>query len=316
VPLNASRIYHVNVNCSDLDRSLRFYRDVVGLQPSAHTAPTEPQPGQAFGIDPTGAGIRWDAWMLHGAAGNASPVLDLLEWKVPTPGAPAVDDPTTPGFSRLCFTAPDVADLHRRLRAAGADVWSDPIEVDLPGNGTTLTFACTDPDGTQLTFTRGADVRMSHIAINCADLDRSAAYYADVIGLTPFTTCSPSQEPATLFRRDGAPPAGGGGGEAATVERRRALLQDPATGFLVELVEWLSPRSRPGVVRRANDLGIFRMAWLTDDIDADYDLLDEAGVECYAPPATLAMGPGLPSVRALFWNDPDGACLELIESPV
>ena len=29
----------------------------------------------------------------------------------------------------------------------------------------------------------------------------------------------------------------------------------------------------------------------------------------------LAMGPGLPELRVLFWNDPDGGCLELIEAP-
>jgi catechol 2,3-dioxygenase-like lactoylglutathione lyase family enzyme len=312
VPITASRIFHVNVNCTDLDRSLRFYGDVIGLRATTHTAPTEPQPGQAFGIDPTGDGIQWDAWMLQGDAGTASPVLDLLEWKVPTPGAAAVVDPTAPGFNRLCVTTPDVAAMHGRLREAGADVWSEPVEMQLPGGGTTLTFICGDPDGTQLAFTHGPDVRLSHIAINCTDLDRSALYYADVIGLTPFTTRPTTREPAELFRLGATAQDEG---ERATVTRRGALLQDPATGFVVELIEWLEPRSRPSAVRRANDLGIFRMAWLTDDIDADYDLLDEAGVECYAPPATLAMGPGLPSVRALFWNDPDGACLELIESP-
>ena len=32
MPIGASRIFHVNVNCSDLERSLAFYRDVLGLE--------------------------------------------------------------------------------------------------------------------------------------------------------------------------------------------------------------------------------------------------------------------------------------------
>jgi catechol 2,3-dioxygenase-like lactoylglutathione lyase family enzyme len=31
VPITPNRIFHVNVNCTDLDRSLAFYRDLVGL---------------------------------------------------------------------------------------------------------------------------------------------------------------------------------------------------------------------------------------------------------------------------------------------
>ena len=57
------------------------------------------------------------------------------------------------------------------------------------------------------------------------------------------------------------------------------------------------------------------MAWVTDDIDRDHAALLDASVQPMSPPATLAMGPGLPAVRALFWRDPDGACLELIQSP-
>jgi catechol 2,3-dioxygenase-like lactoylglutathione lyase family enzyme len=312
VPITASRIFHVNVNCADLDRSLHFYRDLVGLRPTTHTAPTEPQPGGAFGIDENGDGVQWDAWMLQGDAGTSSPVLDLLEWKIPgATGAPATD-PTAPGFNRLGISTPDVIAMHERLRAADADVWSEPVEMELAGGQRTARFICSDPDGTQIEFLQGRDVRLSHITVNCTDLDRSVRYYADVIGLTSLATLPATRQPGRPYRMNGS----GDASSVATVELRGALLQDPASGFVVELVEWVDPASRPVAVRRANELGIFRMAWLTDDIDADYDLLDEAGVDCYAPPASLAMGPGLPSVRALFWNDPDGACLELIQSPV
>ena len=58
------------------------------------------------------------------------------------------------------------------------------------------------------------------------------------------------------------------------------------------------------------------MALLTDDIDRDYAALVDAGVVCFSPPVELEMGPGLPSdLRALFFEDPDGTCVELTEGP-
>jgi hypothetical protein len=60
---------------------------------------------------------------------------------------------------------------------------------------------------------------------------------------------------------------------------------------------------------------MYRMALLTDDIDADYDELRAHGVTCASPPTHLDMGPGIPTLRALLFLDPDGTALELIEVP-
>lgn len=298
MPITPSRIYHVNVNCSDLERSLAFYRDALGLRPMMRTQPRSPQPGQAFGLDE----VQWDAWILCGDAGPATPVLDLLEWKVPKPASAPVTDPTTTGFNRLAFTTPDLDALHARLTDAGVAVWSEPRRLALEHGGELRMFVCSDPDGTQVELLEGADTRMSHVVIGCADIDRSRRYYTDIIGMSAQRSVHTARQPGTVFGIDG------------DIELHAELLVDPATGFVVELVEWLRPQATPGRSRRANELGIFRMAWHTDDIDDDHDVLVDAGVECYAPPASLDMGPGLPEVRALFWEDPDGACLELIEA--
>ena len=77
-------------------------------------------------------------------------------------------------------------------------------------------------------------------------------------------------------------------------------------------VAWVVP---PGNRDQANRVGPFRMALLVDDIDTAHAELMRAGVACWTPPATLDMGPGLPTVRALLFPDPDGTVLELIEAP-
>jgi len=91
------RIFHVNVNCVDLDRSRRFYRDGIGLTEGVRTAAAHTQPGAAFGLDRA----RWDAWILLGPRGYDGSAIDLLEWKEPAPrGAPPARFDAC-GFQRL-----------------------------------------------------------------------------------------------------------------------------------------------------------------------------------------------------------------------
>ena len=226
MPAVTDRLFHVNVNCSDLDASAAFYRDTVGLTPLTRTTPQRPQPGGAFGLDV----VQWDAWILTGADGLAGVALDLLEWKVPSPHRAAGDG----GFRRV------------RL-AAGASMQPGPT--------------C-DPDGTPVDLVAGASPRVAGLVVGCSDLSASTAFYAEVLGL--------GQVGAATFCDDRGPDV-----------------------FAVELVPGVSP-ARP---RAANDLGIYRLAFITDDLDRGYRALLAAGVRPYPPPAALEMGPGLPSLR-------------------
>ena len=73
--MHDARIFHVNVNCTDLERSRRFYADALGLDAAVRTTPDRAQPGAAFGLDTA----RWDAWVLVGANGFDGGAVDLLE---------------------------------------------------------------------------------------------------------------------------------------------------------------------------------------------------------------------------------------------
>jgi hypothetical protein len=96
---------------------------------------------------------------------------------------------------------------------------------------------------------------------------------------------------------------------------RRARLQDPGSPFVVELVQWLDPP--PGAagahVRSANEIGLFRMAWSTDDCLRDEAIVRASGSEPFAPTESLSVGDDLPRLQVLFWPGPSGECLELIE---
>jgi catechol 2,3-dioxygenase-like lactoylglutathione lyase family enzyme len=145
-------VVHLNVNCTDLARSLAFYRDEVGLTAHTRTAPPAPQPGGAFGL----VSAQWDAWMMGGPAGFAATVVDLLEWKEPLP-APRPAGPTL-GFRRLRVSAPGAT------ARAVVDPDGTPLDVE-PGRG--------GPTG---------------VVVACSDHAHSAAFYREIVPLEGFVS--------------------------------------------------------------------------------------------------------------------------------
>ena len=151
---------HINVNCSDLERSTAFYRDTLGLSVITHTAPEAPQDGAAFGLGQA----QWDAYIMGGADGFGRPVVDLLQWIIPTPlPRPEAD---ACGF--------------RVLRAGPSD-----------GPGRHLT----DPDGTAVQLVSGPP-GFSGVVIGCSDLDASQRFYSEVVDLGDFVELVPGRGPA------------------------------------------------------------------------------------------------------------------------
>jgi catechol 2,3-dioxygenase-like lactoylglutathione lyase family enzyme len=297
--IRASRIFHVNTNCRDLERSLVFYRDLLGLRQNTHPLPSVLQRGDAFGLEQ----VMWDAWMLQSDIGPDGLALDLLEWKVPVPEGEPPRTCNETGFHHLAFTSPDVHATVARLRDAGVTVIGGPIDMDL-GNGASLTMAMVaDPDGTPVQLIGGRDTRISHVAVNTRDLGASVAYYRDVMGMTVLREVGAVRQSGALY---------GLGGE---IECSSAMLKDPGSKFMVELIEWHDPLPEgPVRVRRANEVGIFRMAWSTTDCAADEATVRAAGSQPFAPTGTLSVGDHLPLLEVLFWPGPNSECLELIQT--
>jgi catechol 2,3-dioxygenase-like lactoylglutathione lyase family enzyme len=301
MPIGVSRVFHCNVNCSNLERSLTFYRELLGLTQGAHTVPEAPQPGGAFGLDEA----QWDAWILSDERGFDGVALDLLEWQVPRPTGSPYPVANHLGFARFGFVTRDLDAAYHRLVAAGVDCYGPPHDVDVVGADGMRAFVCADPDGTPVELVSGDGERFAFLAVNCSSLQRSTEFYSDVLGFNPLAKFSPGPRDESALRL------------GPNAEWEMAYLDDPRhdLSFAIDLVEWKQPRSEGAPYAAANNLGIYRMALFTDDIDRDYDALQSRGVQCVSAPATLEMGPGIPTLRALLFPDPDGAMLELIESP-
>lgn len=137
----------------------------------------------------------------------------------------------------------------------------------------------TDPDGTRLLLEPAERPTLLGVVINVTDPVAASRWYRDALGLE------------------------------ATAEGLRV----PGDDFEIRLRR--GSRGR-GAYEQANHLGIYRMAFLVDDAADEVDTLRRRGVEC-PDPVWLDMGPTIPidGLWAAFFRDPDGTCLEFIESP-
>ena len=142
-----------------------------------------------------------------------------------------------------------------------------------------------------------------HIGLTVKDLDRSAAFYRDVLGFAyqgELTMAGPETE--ALFRRPGC-------------RARVAYLNSSETlsGPQVELIQFegMDPEEMPGDLFRTS---ISELCFRTDDIWREYRRLKEAGVECLSQPQDFDFTKdGFGRSRAMYLRDPDGIILELME---
>lgn len=298
--LSITGFIHCNVNCSELDRSRAFYEGLLGLHPTTHTNP-DPQDGSGFGM---GEGIQWDAWILRAATDDSpGPAVDLLEWKSPKPSGSPQPDANYLGMVRLSFIAPDIEGLHRKLVEAGARVLGPPA-----GDVGLRVFYAQDPDGTTLEFAEAETEAVQPVAVNvnCSNMERSTEWYCDLLGLANVGSGNATGVPGAAFGLDQ---------DCAWKANFLFFPDEERAGFGIDLVEWVDPRPAGAPYAEANHLGIYRMALGTTDIQGDYEQLMDRGVQCFSPPAWLDLGPEVPSggCTALFFPDPDGTCVELIQ---
>lgn len=144
--MNISGLVHVNVNCSDFDRSLAFY-ERLGFQKLVDVAPTNtPEVAAAVGMPP---------YRVKGAllilANAASPfVIDLLEWQEPNDPAPPYPHLYHLGLARIALSTTDLDADMAELKSHGVEFLSEPATVQMEGQGPTRFVCFKDPDGTIL----------------------------------------------------------------------------------------------------------------------------------------------------------------------
>ncbi|MCP3913525.1 MAG: VOC family protein [Actinomycetia bacterium] len=142
--LNLTSIVHVNVNCSDFDRSLAFYRvlgfELLTMVPTTNTA----EVAAAVGMPP----YRVKGGLLKLA--GESMLIDLLEWQDPASDEPPYGHLYHLGLARIALRTADLDADMAELRAAGVEFLSEPATVEWEGQPPTRFVCFRDPDGTVL----------------------------------------------------------------------------------------------------------------------------------------------------------------------
>ncbi len=136
-----TRLRHVGIVVRDLERSLAFYRDLLGL--SVVRAMDEQGPFLDAILGMTGARVR--TVKLANAADAAQ--VELLAFAEPAPEISAAPSLVRVGPTHLAVTVDRLDELYRRMRAAGVSFTTEPRVS--PDGGAKVTF-CRDPDGTAL----------------------------------------------------------------------------------------------------------------------------------------------------------------------
>ncbi|MCC7105584.1 MAG: VOC family protein [Chloroflexi bacterium] len=125
-----------------MDRSLRFYRDLLGMEVAVDTEMQGEMLDREVALQ--GAHIR----VVELKVGQANAYLELLQYYAP-PGKPFPRDfrCCDTGAPHIAFLVPDIQRAYEELSAAGVRFTSPPQDVDSGAFRGSKTVYCYDPDG-------------------------------------------------------------------------------------------------------------------------------------------------------------------------
>lgn len=139
-------IFHININVTDFERSLEFYR-MLGFRVVADLGEGGSQALNAGLRIPDGRGRA--ALLMLGEDPHATRI-DLIEWKNPKTAGQAYPHLYHVGMARLALKTKNLPQVYEDLKARGVEFFSEPQELNFPNQGRASFVCFTDPDGTIL----------------------------------------------------------------------------------------------------------------------------------------------------------------------
>ena len=139
-----------------------------------------------------------------------------------------------------------------------------------------------------------------HTGITVANLERSLAFWRDVLGFE--LSHRPHQTGSLASEITGVPGA----------EISIAVLK--GYGHKIELLEYLAPPDRQHVRPRPCDVGSVHVGFQVDNLDAVLNAIAASGWKSAGQPQTLTAGPNA-GKRVVYVRDPDGTTIEFMQPP-
>jgi lactoylglutathione lyase len=154
--------WHTGFQVADLDRSLAFYRDLLGFEQIWRRTVDVEYIGTLVGYP--GLELRQAMLRIPGS----EHCLELLDYRN-VDRTPVDTRTANPGTAHICFMVDDLARLHRRLLAEGVEFVGGPLVPTTGPNVGKLVAYMQDPDG----------IRIELIDVRPVELGDPAAYAAD-----------------------------------------------------------------------------------------------------------------------------------------
>lgn len=142
-------------------------------------------------------------------------------------------------------------------------------------------------------------ISADHTGITVSNLERSLAFWRDVLG---FEFSHGAHQKGELAEQITG---------IKGAELKLAVLKTPG-GHKVELIEYLAPADRKRINLRPCDIGSVHVALLVDDLDAVLARVVASGWNVAGKPQTLTKGPNA-GKRVVYVRDPDGTTIEFMQ---
>jgi catechol 2,3-dioxygenase-like lactoylglutathione lyase family enzyme len=169
------------------------------------------------------------------------------------------------------------------------------------GVGRLLLIAITITITRMSTMKKFGIIAADHTGITVANLERSLAFWRDVLGFEFSHTAHQTGKMAEQIT----------GVKGA--ELKLAVLKAPG-GHKIELLEYLAPPDRTRINFRPCDTGSVHVALTVDDLDAVVERIAASGWRAAGKPQTLESGPNA-GKRVVYVRDPDGTTIEFMQIP-
>ncbi len=279
---------HTTVSVSDVDKSLAFYRDVLGF----------PYLGRLKYNNPVGLTIDF-----LDIGNNA--ILEVFSFtNAPVRPSEFIPDDRQLGMRHMAFKVKSVDATAARLEKAGVEFTTPPKN----GTGVARLAFFKDPDGTLIEIVEGdlryhipgqspigvplpakgapggSELCFNHVTLTVADLEKSLAYYQGVLGFPVLGQLNFNDPRGFVI---------------TYLQFGNSILEV----FSFEKVQTIAHTWNPD----ETVLGLKHIGILVDDVWAVADRLKEKGVRIIYPPNHAKGG-----VDTCFFADPDGNALELI----
>jgi catechol 2,3-dioxygenase-like lactoylglutathione lyase family enzyme len=151
--MKLTSVFHTGFTVSDIERSIAFYRDALGMQLVHRQEGTAPYLATVTGFP----GVRLQIAFLKISPDDPH-VLELLQY-VSHPAEPTDRATNRPGNGHLCFKVDDIHAGYRTLCAKGIPVISPPALITAGVNEGAYAVYLRDPDGFTIELYQPAPTR-------------------------------------------------------------------------------------------------------------------------------------------------------------